>query len=110
MSKTLQVAGKRRGKKTTYCVFYKAKRKGRKPYYIKKCRPYKKKSRKNMKRKTRALAKSIKKSKKLRGGGDPTPPPPQPVDHGVEEQKDDFAEPVRVLPPSMGTGPWLERT
>ena len=110
MSKTKQVAGKRRGKKTTCRVFNKSKRKGRKPYYIKKSRPCKKKSRKNMKRRTRALAKSIKKSKKLRGGGDPTPPPPQPVDRGVEEEKDDFAEPDRDLPQSMGTGPWLERT
>ena len=110
MSKTLQVAGKRRSKKTTDCYFYKAKRKGRKSYY-------KKKSRKNMKRKTRALAKSIKKSKKLRGGGDPPPAEAKAPGNnlkqvGVEEAKGDFAEPDRRRPGAeeMGGGPWLQRT
>ena len=106
MSKTLQVAGKRRGKKTTYCVFYKAKRKGRKQYYIKKCRPYKKKSRKNMKRKTRALAKSI---KKFRGGAEPKDDKDK---EGVAEEKGDVAPPDAPpnIPYGMRPGDILQRT
>ena len=109
MSKTLQVAGKRRGKKTTYCVFYKAKRKGRKQYYIKKCRPYKKKSRKNMKRKTRALAKSI---KKFRGGADAGAEPKDDKDkEGVAEEKGDVAPPDAPpnIPYGMRPGDTLRR-
>ena len=106
MSKTLQVAGKRRGKKTTYCVFYKAKRKGRKQYYIKKCRPYKKKSRKNMKRKTRALAKSIKKFR----GGQPVAEPKSEKDDGVYEEKGDVGKPGDPTNIPFGErGPFIER-
>ena len=109
MSKTLQVAGKRRSKKTTDCYFYKAKRKGRKSYY-------KKKSRKNMKRKTRALAKSIKKSKKLRGGSAPAPaeakaPGNNSKQVGVEEAKGEIGEGKTLDHRAVfGYGRVLERT
>ena len=89
------------GKKLPIVFFTRPKEKDESSIILKNVALIKKKSRKNMKRKTRALAKSI---KKLRGGS--TQPDSEPKDdrqdEGVREEKGDVGPPN--APPNIPFG------